>query len=110
MVDIGEFVVDGTKEQYCDNMETPGEWADHITVWATAMYLKQTIMVVTSSPDGGSDNTITYNTIINHSEMSQNKPLIVGHVWVNHYLSLCPIDYDEVKKSGNQYFLIKLLI
>ena len=82
-------------------MANSGEWADHIIVMATGIYLKRTIVVVTSSPKSGSHNSLIY---VNSTEMLNRSPMHIGHIWENHYLSLCAKDESEKCVIGNCNF------
>ena len=77
----------GEKEKYCDRMEKPGVFADHIMVMMTARLLKKDIKLLTSSPTSGEYNNMTR---ISGLGKKAGSPLIVGHRWDNQYISLCP--------------------
>ena len=72
-------------DEYCAKMSKDGEWADHIAVMGVARYLGNDIMVVTSSADTGPENKITW--IVSNVGFS-GSPIILGHIWENHYKSL----------------------
>ena len=67
-------------------MSKSGEWADHIIVMLTANLLQKDIMVLTSAPTSGANNNITWISCL---EENTGMPLMVGHIWENHYISLC---------------------
>ena len=85
MIKVEGFI--GNKEEYCQKMRESGAWADHVAVMATAIYLKRDIMIVTSSPCSRPDEIITW---IRCQENPSEGPLLLGHRWENHYVSLCP--------------------
>ena len=74
-------------ETYCKNMSTEGEWADHIAVLATANVLEKDILVITSSPSSSPDDVMTW---IVGKEGFSGDPLLLGHIYENHYVSLQP--------------------
>lgn len=73
-------------EDYLTKMLCDGTWADAFIVKHMADMLKQTIVVVTSSP-GGSE-TDQLQTFYNQESPSNNRPLLVGHIYEYHYVSL----------------------
>ena len=77
----------GELQAYCEQMSQNGEWADHVAVVATARHLKVDILIVTSAPGSGPDSNVTW---ITGKAGFKGEPLLLGHVWENHYLSLCP--------------------
>ena len=66
-------------------MSKDGEWADAIVLVAMANMLKRDILVVTSSPEGASDQA--YQWIVGDKHFS-GTPIRIGHVWELHYRSL----------------------
>ncbi|XP_078313902.1 uncharacterized protein LOC144619532 [Crassostrea virginica] len=67
-------------------MSKQGEWADHVIVMCMALFLQRDILVITSSPSTHPDNNLLWI----HSGRGQSNPLLLGHVWENHYQSLHP--------------------
>ena len=84
MVNLEEFI--GDKYEYCYKMRRSGEWADHIVVMLTAILLNRNIMIVMSSPGAGPDNIVA---LVGQDEQNR-APLLIGHRWESHYVSLCP--------------------
>lgn len=82
-----DFVEGGSLDQYLDRMSQPGEWADHVIVMYMAAFLQRDILVITSSPNTDPDDNILWIT----SGKGKNDPLLLGHIWENHYQSLRPI-------------------
>ena len=70
-------------------MGKSGEWADHTVVVATAIYLQREIWVIKSSPDTKPNDAIEY---IKCPDAHSGDPLLVGHIWESHYVSLSPVD------------------
>ncbi|XP_072039985.1 uncharacterized protein [Amphiura filiformis] len=70
---------------YCDKMAQDGEWCDHVVLVATAHLLRRNIMVVTSSPQSQSDQTVCW---IRSGASFSGNPIMVGHLWEWHYQSL----------------------
>ena len=85
MAKIEDFV--GDKHNYCEKMKKEKGWADPVIVWETAKYLKRNIKIITSSP---SSNAYNYITLISGNEETDANPLLLGHEWKFHYISLTP--------------------
>ena len=58
-------------------------WADALIVVATANFLKRDILIVNSSPEAYSN---PFHNI--YGGEGDEQPLLLGHVWENHYQSL----------------------
>ena len=68
-------------------MSKDGTWADHVVVIAMARMLQHDIVIVTSSPAATADDSITW---VQGTPNFVGDPLLLGHVWENHYQSLTP--------------------
>ena len=71
-------------------MSQQGEWADHVIVMYTAAYLQRDILIITSSPNTDPDDNILWITG-EKFQKEKHDPLLLGHIWENHYQSLRPI-------------------
>lgn len=85
----------GSWDDYLKKMERDGEYADHVIIQFTAKYLQREILIVTSSP--GSKNANRENVIINEEDGRKGCPLLLGHVYENHYESLQMKDEAELE-------------
>lgn len=84
-----ENYMDGTTiEEYCERMAKRGTWADHVVVVSMARMLERDIVIVTSSPSTSENECLTW--VIGDTTMKK-KPLLLAHLWENHYQSLQPI-------------------
>lgn len=68
-------------------MSKDGTFADHVVVIAMARMLKHDILIVTSSPSANIKESLTWVIGENHFK---GNPMLLGHVWENHYQSLQP--------------------
>jgi len=75
-----------TWEDYCDYMETPGMWGDHLTLTAISE-LYNTRIFILSSVEGTDPSTI-----IVPSKWSEGKTIYLSHLHELHYGSLTPAD------------------
>lgn len=92
--------MEGSWDEYLKKMERDGEYADHVIIQFTAKYLQREILIVTSSP--GSKNANRENVIINEEDGRNGCPLLLGHVYENHYESLQMKDEAELEMDcGN---------
>ena len=80
--------MDTTIEQYCEKMAKCGTWADHVVVITMARMLEHDIVIVTSSPSTSGEVCLTW--VIGDST-KEKPPLLLAHLWENHYQSLQPI-------------------
>ena len=80
-------------------MSKSGEWADHIIVMMTARLLKKDIMILTSSLTSGENSNVTWISCL---EEKAGMPLMLGHIWEKHYISLSP--------KGKVYMIIPVII
>lgn len=85
-ISLANFM-EGTLEDYTKQISQDAVWADHVALLAMAKMLERDILIVTSSPDGGPDDTITW--ITGKSDF-KGDPILLGHLWENHYESLKP--------------------
>nr|XP_022299647.1 calponin homology domain-containing protein DDB_G0272472-like isoform X42 [Crassostrea virginica] len=85
-VNLQDFVDGGDLSEYLERMSKQGEWADHVIVMCMALFLQRDILVITSSPSAHPDNNLLWI----HGGRGQSNPLLLGHVWENHYQSLRP--------------------
>lgn len=91
---LRDFVDVPTFDTYLQSMNKDGEYADHVVVLAMAQMLKTDIVIVTSSPGAGPEESIIWVQGIPHFN---GDPLLLGHYWEHHYQSLRPLDmYDEM--------------
>ena len=70
-------------------MAKSGTWADHVVVINMAKMLQRDIMIVTSSPSTSGNDCLVW---VPGDRSGKNEPLILGHMWENHYQSLQPIE------------------
>ena len=77
-----------TIEEYCERMAKQGTWADHVVVVNMARMLERDIVIVTSSPSTNENECLTW--VIGDRTMKK-EPLLLAHLWENHYQSLQPI-------------------
>lgn len=70
-------------------MRQDGVFADHIVVVGIANMLETNMLIVTSNPLSNPDNCMTH---IVGSRNFQGVPILLGHVWENHYYSLISVD------------------
>ncbi|KAL3889145.1 hypothetical protein ACJMK2_001499, partial [Sinanodonta woodiana] len=87
-IHLDSFIYNESFDDYCSRMARDGEWADHVVVVAMARMLQMDIMIVTSSPSSGPENIIVW--VVGKTDF-QDDPIILGHVWESHYMSLQPI-------------------
>ncbi|VDI59362.1 Hypothetical predicted protein [Mytilus galloprovincialis] len=88
-VNIEHFIDDRSFEDWARNMKHSGVFADHVVVLGMARMLETNILIVTSNPQANSENNMTYIV----GKMDYNKiPILLGHVWENHYHSLISLD------------------
>ena len=80
--------MDTSIEDYCEKMANRGTWADHVVVITMARMLQQDIVIVTSSPSSSREECLTW---VIGDESRKKEPLLLGHLWENHYQSLQPI-------------------
>ena len=69
-------------------MAKRGAWADHVVVINMAKMLEHDIMIVTSSPSTSGNDCLVWVT---GDRSGKKEPLLLGHLWENHYQSLQPI-------------------
>ncbi|KAL3889413.1 hypothetical protein ACJMK2_001757 [Sinanodonta woodiana] len=81
------FIYNESFDDYCSRMARDGEWADHVVVVAMARMLQMDIMIVTSSPSSGPEDNIVW--VVGKTAFQEN-PILLGHVWESHYISLQP--------------------
>ena len=85
MIDFRETQADW--DSYLKSMSRESEWADAVVLVAMAHMLRRDILVVTSSPQGTSqDQTIQW--IVGDMTGRGEPPLMFGHVHERHYRSL----------------------
>ena len=70
-------------------MAKRGTWADHVVVIAMARMLEHDIVIVTSSPSSSENDCLRW--VIGDKGIKKD-PLLLGHLWENHYQSLRPIN------------------
>ncbi|XP_063409223.1 uncharacterized protein LOC134692681 [Mytilus trossulus] len=76
----------GDIDKYCDVMEKDGQWADHVVVDAMARMLRHDIKILQSTPS--SDDIKDRFSLIKGSEQTSQDPLVLGHIFECHYVSL----------------------
>lgn len=77
------FVEKGNWTEYLNKLSRPGEWGDHIAVYALSKMLQRTIRIVSSA------DTQNYDLVLDN-DYDKPEPLLVGHVSEVHYHSLEP--------------------
>ncbi|KAL3889410.1 hypothetical protein ACJMK2_001754 [Sinanodonta woodiana] len=87
-IHLDSFIYSESFDDYCSRMARDDEWADHVVVVAMARMLQIDIMIVTSSPLSGPENIIVW--VVGKTDF-QDDPILLGHVWESHYMSLQPI-------------------
>ncbi|KAL3889408.1 hypothetical protein ACJMK2_001752 [Sinanodonta woodiana] len=87
-IHLDSFIYNESFDDYCSRMARDSEWADHVVVVAMARMLQIDIMIVTSSPLSGPENIIVW--VVGKTDF-QEDPILLGHVWESHYMSLQPI-------------------
>ena len=70
-------------------MAKSGTWADHVVVINMAKMLQRDIRIVTSSPSTSGNDCLVW---VPGDRSGKNAPLLLGHMWENHYQSLQPIE------------------
>ena len=68
-------------------MARNGEYADHVVVLCMSRMLGRDIVIVTSSPNSTVDESVLWVT---GCRGFAGKPILLGHVFENHYQSLQP--------------------
>ncbi|VDI14538.1 Hypothetical predicted protein [Mytilus galloprovincialis] len=76
----------GDIDEHCDVMEKDGQWADHVVVDAMARMLRHDIKILQSTPS--SDDIKDRFSLIKGSEQPSGDPLVIGHIFECHYVSL----------------------
>ncbi|KAL3888756.1 hypothetical protein ACJMK2_001116, partial [Sinanodonta woodiana] len=87
-IHLDSFIYNESFDDYCSRMAMDGEWADHVVVVAMARMLQIDIMIVTSSPLSSPEENIVW--VIGKTSF-QDDPILLGHIWESHYVSLQPI-------------------
>ncbi|KAL3889377.1 hypothetical protein ACJMK2_001721, partial [Sinanodonta woodiana] len=98
-IHLDRFIYNESFDDYCSRMARDGEWADHVVVVAMARMLQMDIMIVTSSPSSGPENSIVW--VVGKTAF-QGDPIIQGHVWESHYMSLQPIALVDLASPSSQ--------
>ncbi|KAL3889132.1 hypothetical protein ACJMK2_001486, partial [Sinanodonta woodiana] len=88
IIDLDSFIYNESFDDYCSRVARDGECADHVVVVAMARMLQIDIMIVTSSPSSAPENIIVW--VVGKTDF-QGDPILLGHVWESHYMSLQPI-------------------
>ncbi|KAL3887766.1 hypothetical protein ACJMK2_000159 [Sinanodonta woodiana] len=96
IVHLDSFIYNESFDAYCSRMARDGEWADHVVVVAMARMLQIDIMIVTSSPVSGPESVIVW--VVGQTAF-QGDPILLGHVWESHYMSLQPIGKIQRKTT-----------
>ena len=86
-----EDTVQGSWEQFLDELKNPNQWIDEQVVMACAYYLDEAIQVITSFPSECPQQSSRIYPQIEENEILSRRPLYVGHVYELHYESLKPI-------------------
>ncbi|KAL3888933.1 hypothetical protein ACJMK2_001293, partial [Sinanodonta woodiana] len=84
-IHLDSFIYNESFDDYCSRMDRDREWADHVVVVAMARMLQMDIMIVTSSPSSGPKDIIVW--VVGKTAF-QEDPILLGHVWESHYMSL----------------------
>ncbi|KAL3889371.1 hypothetical protein ACJMK2_001715, partial [Sinanodonta woodiana] len=92
---LESFIYNESFDVYCTRMARDKEWADHVVVVAMAKMLQMDIMIVTSSPSSGPENIVW---VVGKTAF-QDDPILIGHVWEYHYLSLQPIGHVVIEQE-----------
>ncbi|XP_071146249.1 uncharacterized protein [Mytilus edulis] len=94
-IEITDFV--GDIDEYCDGMEKDGQWADHVAVVAMARMLRHDIKILLSTPS--SDDIKDRFSLIKGSEQPSGEPLVLGHIFECHYVSLHKKDEFSINQE-----------
>ena len=73
-------------------MAKKGTWADNIVIVNMAKMLGHDIMIVTSSPSTSGNDCLVW---VSGDRTGKNAPLLLGHLWENHYQSLQPLEQTD---------------
>ena len=84
-----ESFIEGTIVDYCNKMARRGTWADNVVIINMAKMLEHDILIVTSSPNTSGNDCLLW---VSGDRTGKKAPLLLGHLWENHYQSLQPID------------------
>ncbi|CAG2214046.1 OTUD3 [Mytilus edulis] len=84
-----EHFIDSRFEDWARNMRHNGVFADHVVVVGLAYMLETNMLIVTSNPQSNPDNCM--NHIVGRIDY-RGTPILLGHVWENHYHSLIHVD------------------
>lgn len=88
-VHIEHFIDDIPFADWASNMRNNGVFADHIVLIGIANMLQTNMLIVTSNPQSNPDNCMTH---IVGNRNYRGVPILLGHVWENHYYSLISVD------------------
>ena len=83
-----ESFIEGTIVDYCNTMARRGTWADNVVIINMAKMLEHDILIVTSSPNTSGNDCLLW---VSGDRTGKKAPLLLGHLWENHYQSLQPI-------------------
>ena len=78
-------------------MAEGGTWADHVVVTNMAKMLQRDIMIVTSSPSSSGNECLMW---VSGDSSGKKDPLLLAHMWENHYQSLQPIESTVSSLTG----------
>ena len=84
-----ESFIEGTMVDYCKKMARRGTWADNVVIINMAKMLEHDILIVTSSPNTSGNDCLLW---VSGDRTGKKAPLLLGHLWENHYQSLQPIE------------------
>ena len=84
-MDLREFVPGRNWSAYLDHLSHNGTFADHPAILATAHMLQVDIAIITSSEASTDESSMTW--VVGKDHFSA-EPLLLGHIWENHYQSL----------------------
>ena len=77
-----------TWTDYLKSMEKDGTWGDHLMLQAAANYYRTSICVISSL---GHETLISpHNLSATTTNSNHQQPLVVGHIFELHYVSLIP--------------------
>ena len=94
-----ESFIEGTIVDYCNTMARRGTWADNVVIINMAKMLEHDILIVTSSPNTSGNDCLLW---VSGDRTGKKAPLLLGHLWENHYQSLQPIEQTGASLKRKQ--------
>ena len=94
-----ESFIEGTIADYCNTMARRGTWADNVVIINMAKMLEHDTLIVTSSPNTSENDCLLW---VSGDRTGKKAPLLLGHLWENHYQSLQPIEQTGASLKRKQ--------